>query len=102
MSGGSLFVGAIFACVFRLRAWDRYACESGGSLGYVAVIVTERVEHAEGHRQQTDAQQVAQRCQIRNRRVVRVHAPQPHPVDHDVGGVQQQCHLNTKINLLTP
>ena len=63
------------------------------SVADVAVAVADQVEDVEGQSEEARAEQVAQRRQIRNGRVVRIDALAPHPQHGDVADVQQQHHL---------
>lgn len=64
-------------------------------------MISDQVQKLEGNRQQADPEQVTHRGQIRDRRVVGIDFPLPHPVDHYVGDVEERRdlqHCRAEVN----
>lgn len=66
------------------------------SVSHISVSVSNEPEDMEAEGQEAGPQQISQGRQVRNREVIRVHPPTPHPVDHPVSQVQQDQHLETE------
>ena len=61
----------------------------------VRVLVSDEVQKVEADRQEPGAEEVSQRSEVRDGRVVGVDAHAPHPVHHYNAHVQQDDQLNT-------
>lgn len=73
------------------------------SVAHVSVSVPDEPAQVEAQGQEASPQQVTQGGQVRDGKVVRVHAPTPHPVDHPVCQVEedhdlQQCSKQVEGN----
>lgn len=68
----------------------------GDSVTHVAVPIPYDPEEVEAECQQSRAQQVTQRCQVRDGETVGIFAIPPHGVHHPVCYTQQQQHLQEK------
>lgn len=61
-----------------------------------AVLFVHRHRKEPSHSQQTATQQIAQRRQIGNSRIIRIDLPLPHRMHNDVSNIQQQHYLIVK------
>ena len=52
------------------------------------------VENNKDDSQEDAAHEVSECGEVGNGRVVRVNTPGPHPVNHHIGDMEQQAHLN--------
>lgn len=75
-----------FFCVWR-------TCRCMHSVAQITVSVPDEPAHVEAEGQEAGPQQVAQGRQVRDGEVVGVHASTPHPVNHPVGQVEEDHHL---------
>jgi len=72
-----------------------------GRDGLVEILISDQVQKLEGNREQADPEQVTHRGQVRDRRVIGIDLPFPHPVDHNIGDIKERRdlqHCRAKIN----
>lgn len=67
----------------------------------IRVSISNEPENMEAECQEPCPKQVTQCCQIRYRKVVRVHASVPHPVDHPVSNVEKDKNLEDRSPIVT-
>lgn len=65
---------------------------------HITVLVSDDKQEVEAESQEGRSQQVAQRCQVRDRETVRIFPALPNGVHHPVRNAKQQEHLGGKEN----